>query len=401
MDPVIQTQEAPGAETHSNSEPIQAGSELFSELDKLAQEPEEIETSTAEPKQEKKVEPPKQDNSNVDPNKTPKDDVKVEKDAVRAEAPKTAKELRTAYEDARKNLSTLEASNTTLKAELETIKKSAPKDDPERKRLTEELQATKARMQQVEDEIKYLNYEKSTEYKEQYQAPVEKAFRDAYADLEQLVVEDPEKGTRVATPDDFAVLLRLPLRDAVLKAKEMFGETANEVLSHRRKIIELNQKKREAVENFKKTGAEREKQSSESQRASQEKAKAAWDDHNKTVAEKYPAFFAPEEGDEEGNKILDAGIKLADLAFNPPEGTDPIQIVKTAAEIRNRAAGFGRMVHRNKRLQGKIKELEKTLEEYKKSDPGHGAPSGNKPAAGDDDTLEGITSKLDQLAEMR
>jgi hypothetical protein len=94
--------------------------------------------------------------------------------------------------------------------------------------------------------------------------------------------------------------------------------------------------------------------------------------HDAEAAEKYPQFFAPIPGDDEGNAILARGFRDADLGFFNANDLPDERRVALHSAIRNRAAAFGRLVHQLKSKDTKIAELQKELEEIKGSTPGPG-----------------------------
>jgi len=68
-------------------------------------------------------------------------------------------------------------------------------------------------------------------------------------------------------------------------------------------------------------------------------------------------------------------MALADKMFTNGN-LKPEDAVKLHAAIRNKAGAFDRMVHVNKKLRGRITELEQELQAFKRSEPkaGDGKP---------------------------
>jgi len=209
---------------------------------------------------------------------------------------------------------------------------------------------------------------------------------------------DAEGNVRQALPEDFDRIARVMDDDAAADtATELFGNKAPVVLYHRERVQELNEARQKAIEDYKKLGGEREKQWREQSAREREAIGKLWQQVNVEAVEKYPKWFKPSEGDDEGNRLLEEGFKLADAAFSENGGMNPEQRVRLHSAIRNRAAGFSRVVHQNKQLAVKVKELEKALEAYKTSEPGAG-DGGGKKSTPQDVTLDGVLAGLDAMA---
>lgn len=366
--------------TPADGTPPASGSALadgFAELEALASKPAdetkpEAGKETPEPEGEEKPE--------AKPGEKPEGREKTEDGK-----PTRAAELRAAYEAATTRLKALET-------ELNTVKTQADKS-PEVSRLKEQLQAREKRLEELETEFKFTNFERSSEYKEKYEKPMQDAFRAAYAEVGELTLADANGQERQATAADFTTLMRMNLKDAISKAKEWFGDAAPEILAHRRKILELNRSRTEAIEDYRKNGADRERKAQEAQSQQRERVIKLWDEENKSVAEKFPQWFKPEEGDKdpEGNKMLEDGYRMADAAFMESNLT-PEQRVRVEAMVRHRAAGFGRVVHRLNKAQARITELEKELAAFRSSEPGKG--DGGKADPGGMPSIEDELNKL-------
>jgi hypothetical protein len=301
--------------------------------------------------------------------------------------PRTAAQLRTAYDTTKKRVAQLE---TELQAA-----RNGHGEHPEVAKIKEAHGALEKRYAELADEMRFLSYEKSPEYKDKWEKPLSDAFRSAYQDVSELTMLDEDGAERAATAKDFDTLMRLPLNQAATKAKEWFGEAGPEVLAHRRRIIDLNRARSEAVEKFRAEGGEREKKFHEEHQARQTRLNSIWQETNKQAAEKFPKFFAPDPADPEGNALLEKGYKLADMAFSGNNQLTPEQTVKLHAELRNRAAGFTRMAYRAKKLEARVAELETDLKAYKASEPDGG--DGGAPAGGGGEA-DSVEAELTRLA---
>lgn len=370
----------------------------YEELDRISFDNDEKEKASREsakkePKSPDKAAPkpskPEEDSPKEEPEKKPEKefDLDHQDEAGKiAATPTKAKELREAYELTKKE-------RDKLKEEVESLRKSTPKDDPERSALTERLTKEEKRRQELEEEIKYLNYERSDEYKQKYLDPLNKAYTRALKEIKEFTITEDNGNERPATADDFAIVMRLGPGEVVNRTKAWFGEAAAEVRAMRRQILELNEKSEEAVKEYREKGTQVE-QSKVAEKAKQtEQAKALWDQHHKEALEKYPEYFAPKDGDEERNKALESGFAMTELFFNPPKDIPLEKRVNLASQIRHRVAGFGPLVIENKRLKEKLASLEKELEEFKESEPSKG--DGNRVSSSAPKTWE---QELDELA---
>lgn len=290
--------------------------------------------------------------------------------------------LRRAYESAKKRVEELER------------KLAAPReDDPERKALVERLEAREKRLQQMQEELEFAAFERSDKYKEQYEAPLISAWQGAVKEIEGLEVVTADGETRAANVEDLKLIVGMSTKDATTAAKEMFGDVASEVLAIRRKLVELNDARFRAIDEYRRKGGEIEKERVARHAQNREKVAKIWAESNDQAAKKYPKLFAPEEGDDKGNELLAKGFEMADLAFSGFDKMPPEEMARLHSAIRMKAAGFDRMVHRTRKAEARIKELEAELDEFKKSEPQPGEAARTKP-----ETKKGWAEEIDDLA---
>jgi len=404
--PPTEAPAAPAAQTPPSSVSIDA--EISSELDSLdldAPKPPEQKPDPAKPP--------------AQPTKKPDEKKAEAQPDKKEETPKPVKaaELRTAYEGLKKRVKDeLEPELTTLRTRIKEIESKKPEDN---KPLIDELESTKKRRDELEEEIKYLNYQKSSEYQEKYVKPYQEAWQRALADLEELTVETAEGGSRTANAQDLLKLANLPLGEARKLARELFGDAADDVMAHRRTIRELSLAQNKALEDAQKNSAEREKELTARRQIEHQKALDLWREANETLAKKYPNWFAPADGDTEGNKLLTTGFALADLHFIgakdltaeqidalPQRFRDAIRAkgnldvqdrVSLDALLRNKIASHSRIAFRLKKATDRIKELEKSLAEYEESAPkGKPGQSGSK-GTGTGNYMAEVEAELDSL----
>lgn len=268
----------------------------------------------------------------------------------------------------------------SLEKELNNAK-SAVVPEADRKTFSERIEKAEARAKELEDEIRYVNYSKSDEFKQKYQAPYEAAWKRAMQDLGELSIDPGNGQQRPVSAQDIATLVNLPLGEARKMANELYGDFADDVMGHRKEIRTLYDSQAQALEEAKKTGADREKQEHEKRQKTHSEisdhVKKTWEASNqKAIAdEKYGKFFTPVEGDMEGNQRLAKGFELVDRAFNESPmdprltGEQRAAVVNRHAAVRNRAAAFGRLTHMVAKGETRIAELEKELAQYKAGEP--------------------------------
>lgn len=267
-------------------------------------------------------------------------------------------------------------------------------DHPEYKKLSDSFKSVEEKAKAAEDELKFSNFERSSEYKDQYWKPYADAFTAARNKISQLKVisrVDAESGevvqeSRQATPDDFDRIVATPNdEEAAELAEKLFGNTkASLAMINREKVLELNAAKESAKERFRKDGGEREKTRSEQAQRQQAEVAKIFQTERDTAIEKYPQWFKPVEGDAKGNQYLEQGMALADSAFtgqrlNAEGRAEKIpaqELAKIHSAVRNKAAAFDRLVFNNNQAKAKIKALEAKLAGFQGSEPGPGNGKG-------------------------
>lgn len=302
--------------------------------------------------------------------------------------PVKAADLRNAYEGLKKKVrEEFEPKIVRLQQQIEEFQKKA---STEVEPVTKKLQAAEKRLEELESEIKYVNYQKSAEFRDKYEKPYQEAWAKAISDLAELSVPG-EDGPRQATQADLLQIANLPLGEARKLAREMFGDSADDVMAHRRIIRDLSEAQRQALDTARKSAGEREKQIAEQSQAAHAQTIKLWQGANDELAKKYPHWFSPKEGDNDGNTLLNKGFALADLHFIGIKDLTPEQVemlparfqeaIKTRGDltiqdrvaldalIRNKVASHDRLALRLKSANAKIAELEGELAEFKKSEP--------------------------------
>lgn len=268
-----------------------------------------------------------------------------------------------------------------LEKQLLETKKLIP-DEVSRKTEVERLTKAESRAKELEDEIRYVNYAKSDEFKEKYDQPYSASFARAMQDLAEIAVQDAQTGdTRPAEPRDLLEIVNLPLGKAKEKAIELFGDFADEAMDHRKDVRKLWEDRVKGLDNARKTAAEREQQIQQHYQSTttelQKFLHENWDKANEAVRQdpEHSEFFNPLEGDEERNSILEKGYEFADQALqgNPMDPSlkheERVSIVKRHAALRNRAAAYGILRHLLAKERADHKTTQEKLKQYEGSTP--------------------------------
>lgn len=282
----------------------------------------------------------------------------------------TAPELRAAYS----KLKTEHKEATEKLTAAETRLKELEARSTEAQQRLEEYQKRSA---ELEETVKFADYEKSAEYKDKFYKPFVDAYqaaRNKIASLKTIErkndLEEVVQPRRQATAEDFDAIMRVQDDgEAAQMAADMFGPMANLVIYHREKIMELNQNRLNAIEEFRKKGGEREKQTVAQQQAMQEKLRGVFKKSVDEGISKYPQWFKADDGDEQGKAILEKGILNADSLFTDNSGRSPEQVAQVHAAFRNMAGAFPYVALKLHRAEAKIAELQKEIDQFKNSEP--------------------------------
>lgn len=291
--------------------------------------------------------------------------------------PASLKQFREQYEMTKKERDDFAAKV----AELERAKSEGTRKEVEEatKALKAEMDSIRKNAEELDTEVRYLNYTRSSEYKQKYETPLREAWQTALGDIEGIRVTDADGTERDANHQDIMALLNVPVAKAAIIAQETFGPAAPEIMAHRRRLIELTQARDKSIAEWKEKGAQREveksKQLETRQSRSRELFESQFADYEKTHAQ----LFGREEGDEDGNKLLDESDRLVRIALKG-EGIDADMgyddkvdlITKAQAQVALRARAYGRERLRVIRLQQKVAELEKKVGKVRLSEPGQG-----------------------------
>ena len=297
-----------------------------------------------------------------------------------------------------------------LKAENELVELRKSIIDPAKvKELETRASDFEKRAKELDDHMKFVDYTRSQEFQDKYKKPYDDSWQKWMGELGELTVQDANGQERPLAPQDLLELVNLPLQRAREEAESKFGNFADDVMAARKEIRGLFDSQNKALAEAKKSSSERiaqmQKQHQESQETLRKEITSVWEAANKSVTtdETLKKFFAPVEGDEDGNARLQKGYEMADRAFtvNPNDSRltqdQRAEVVRLHAAIRNRAAGFGRLAYQNAKLEATIKEMTETLNKYKGVQPPAGEGH-HEQAAGSATARDSVFGALRKLA---
>lgn len=312
-----------------------------------------------------------------------------------------------------KKAKTLEGESAQLRTKLQELEQEFPRTKQERDVLKSKYEEIEKRFNAVQEEIKYLNYERSPEYTEKYETPYKNAVSAAYADVAQLTVTEPDptqppdaegkKPTRErqATPNDFDEVYQLPLGPASKVAYQKFGpHVAPTVMRHWNNIRDLAKAATNALSEWKAKSAEREKNQNEQQTLQTGQIQSQWQDVNKKLSEdsRGQEWWGHEKEDKELNDALAQGFAFADKRFsdefNKLSTTEKIIL---DAAIRHRVAGFYKYRAKYARLKAEHDQAVKDLAEIRASGPGggeRGTSGGETPTSESKGAMAAFDEKL-------
>lgn len=314
------------------------------------------------------------------------------------------KEFREQYDALKKTSEITAKERDELKArfaELEKAREEGTRAEVAKaaKEYEAKIEQIRKRNEELETELKYTNYQRSPEYSEKYQKPLENAWKNVLRDIEGYEIDTGDGSTRPASVDDIKQLVGMTALRAAKVANELFGDAAPEILAHRRRIVELTEQRQAAIEEYKTKGAERERemQSRQSQQVSQVMEK--FHTGLKAYEESHPDIFGRDAKDEEIQKAFDAGDRLVAVALkgdgldDKSDGERTELLTKAQAALAARARSFGPERIRRIRAEQKVAELEERLGKLTKSEPGQGSDAARR----DEPVDEDITAGIDRL----
>jgi hypothetical protein len=266
-------------------------------------------------------------------------------------------------------------------SELERARSEGTRKEVEEatKSLKAEMDSIRKNAEELDTEVRYLNYTRSAEYKQKYETPLREAWQTALGDIDGLRVTDADGTEREANHHDIMAVLNVPVAKAAIIAQETFGPAAPEMMHHRRRLLELTQARDKSIAEWKEKGAQREVERSKQVEGRQSRSRELFESQFSDYEKSHPQLFGREDGDDDGNKLLDESDRLIRIALKG-EGVDADMgyedkvdlITKAQAQVALRARAYGRERLRVIRLQQKVAELEKKVGKVRSSEPGQG-----------------------------
>ena len=266
-------------------------------------------------------------------------------------------------------------------SELERARSEGTRKEVEEatKSLKSEMDSIRKNAEELDTEVRYLNYTRSGEYKQKYETPLREAWQTALGDIDGIRVTDADGTERDASHHDIMAILNVPVAKAAIIAQEMFGAAAPEIMTHRRRLLELTQSRDKSIAEWKEKGSQREVERSKQVEGRQSRSRELFESQFSDYEKSHPQLFGREEGDDDGNKLLDESDRLIRIALKG-EGVDADMgyedkvdlITKAQAQVALRARAYGRERLRVIRLQQKVAELEKKVGKVRSSEPGQG-----------------------------
>ncbi len=296
-------------------------------------------------------------------------------------------------------------------AEYEATKKLIA-DPDQRKAEVERLTKYEARNKELEDQIRYVDYSKSQEFKEKYEEPYNRQWESSMSELADVIVTDPDSGEqRKLTTRDMLDLVSAPLAKAREMANAMLGEYADDVMANRKEIRALWDKQHQALLEAKTKGAEREqKMREEAQRNHTQLTKSVtdyWSKHNEAakIHKVIGELIKPIEGDDQYNEKVTKSFEFVDasMGLNPmAEGLTSEQreeIVRRHVAIRHRAALFGPVQYKLEKANAEIQSLRDELAKYKATVPNLSGSLAPAAPARTGRAIDGVMGDLRKLAK--
>ncbi len=286
-----------------------------------------------------------------------------------------APELRAAYAAKKKELAEMATKLTAAETRLKELEAQIG-DGSRLTKLQEQYESAEKRAKELEERIRYVDYKESPEYEEKFHKPFVNAYQAGRTKIGSLRIIERKNDAdeviqpgRKATAEDFDAIMQIPDDgQAAEVAERLFGPMSNLVIYHREKVLDLNSQRTNAIEEFRKTGTQKQQEAATQMQALQDKVKATFKQSVETGINKYPQWFKADEGDDQGKQALEKGMLNVDTIFSENK-YHPEQLAQVHAAFRNMAGAFPFVALKLHRAESRLKELEGELEAFKKSEP--------------------------------
>jgi len=296
----------------------------------------------------------------------------------------TPKQLREAYEAQKKELATHQAKVRELEAAVaKAADEGRVKAETALQKRLDELVADRDRL---DSEMRFTRYESSSEFKNNYQKPIQAAWALAERDLDGVRVMTSDGNDRAATLDDIAGLLQLPASQARRQAAAMFGEDAQIVMGHRDRLREKIDSMNSARAEWREKGSKMQAEMQEAQTRQQKDFHDRIDYKMKELSDIAPEIFGDPKDNPEESSLVQKASDLVDVAMGRKgfkDGTPPEEQARGRADaialVAARAKHFGRLVYQVNSLKEKLAAAEEKLKGYESSEPTPTPTSVDKP----------------------
>jgi len=350
------------------------GGDDFSSVDALAKapKPKAAPVKPESPKDTKDAPKPKDEKS------APAEPAFDDPDDNKFQTPKALREAR------KRALNELNNTNQKLR-EYERKIADADGKGKDTSALAKRVEALEKEKEDLHASLRAAKQEVSPDFKQKYEAPLEKAIKRAHARIGELKILD-EAGTPVANADwkVFSKIYGMEREVAKQEAKRLFGDDADLVMDYRAEIQRLTEDRNEALESEKENWKARQEKERADQALQAEQWETAQQEAIREVAERNAEWFQDgKDADENAIRkasmtVLENGVKGLDKDGNP---LTPKKLAQFVATVRHRAANFPVMVRRLTDALERVSELEGVLAEKNGSAPGATA----HPASGVDE----------------
>lgn len=267
--------------------------------------------------------------------------------------------------------------------------------------------ALEKRQQELEAILYSQDYQQSPEFKEKYEKPAQRIFATVTKELKGMTVkykDGEEDKTRAATMEDFGRIRALSDNPAAQRrlAKEMFGEDADIIMNHVRKLDDITEQANAEIES-KRTGwaTEQKKLVEQSQKTFAE-SRQVYLGTDQALVNKFPHYFAEDPANPEWNNALKEGLAYVDTNSAQFNAKTPAEKAKTSAIIRRWAASWPANQILIKQLKAQLEAKETELAQYRKSDPGSiddGSNGGTPPADGGPGGSDAMADEIERAAQ--
>jgi len=318
-----------------------------------------------------------------------------ELDAVMKKAPSKAWKIYEFFKDK------TNAELTELRNKLKSVeaKPESPANDKKIEQYENQIKELNESLKTRDRTISELDYSRSPEFQKKYVTRYNNAKKTAEAEIAQLTVTDGDN-QRAATAQDFDLLLALPLRDQISRAKAMFGDAADVFFQHRNLLQNIRREGMEALQTANEEAEQRRTQSDLQSKEEQRVYDTTLDNEQKALASEFPELFGDTDN-QEASTAFQKGLEFSKRILAERSNMTPAERASHDAVLQMTHAGYRRAVVEIKAQSAQIEALEAELAKYRDSDPGKQTTGKAAAPAGGDDDVGGIDSTASFIAGKR